>query len=237
MNAESAIRSSFPVSFPRSRHATATRASDPRHPIDDPVLHHLGACLRTLRALPSEISPICVDHVSAALEAYLAPAASGEGIAPAFARGGLAPWQLRRATEILASRVDGNVSLTELARAVDLSPSHFARAFKQTTGKPPHRWLLELRIEKAKEMLLGSGLPLAEIALTCGFTDQSHFTRVFSRIARSSPGAWRRARCTGPRMVSRESVRGTQVRDGRATATATFATALSPLPYDHAGAR
>jgi transcriptional regulator GlxA family with amidase domain len=151
----------------------------------------LGTCLRKICARPDEVSRGCAYHVASALEAYLAQAGSRLAIG-AQARGGLAPWQLRRAKEFIGARLDEAVSGAELARECDLSPSHFSRAFKQTTGKPPHRWLLELRVEKAKEMLLGTALSLAEIAVLCGFADQSHFTRVFSRITKSSPGVWRR---------------------------------------------
>jgi AraC family transcriptional regulator len=58
---------------------------------------------------------------------------------------------------------------------------------------PPHRWLLSLRVGRAKELMLGTNASLAEIAQASGFSDQSHFTRVFAGIARVSPGAWRRS--------------------------------------------
>ena len=99
---------------------------------------------------------------------------------------------------MLVSRLDEPISLAELARACKLSPSHFARAFRQTTGQPPHRWLMEQRIEKAKQLLVDSTLSLAQIAWTCGFADQSHFTRVFAQLVQSSPGQWRRHWRSGP---------------------------------------
>jgi AraC family transcriptional regulator len=173
------------------READKSSGTDRCGPSDDPIVQHLEACLHKERAQPDEMSQACADHVASALEAYLSQTSSTAAIAVS-ARGGLAPWQLRRAQEILGSRLEETVSAADLAREFDLSPGHFARAFKQTTGKPLHRWLLELRVEKAKEMLLSSARPLAEIAVACGFADQSHFTRVFSQIARSSPGLWRR---------------------------------------------
>ena len=109
-------------------------------------------------------------------------------------RGGLAPWQERRAKELMSTHLGREISLAFVAGECKLSVSHFARSFKQCTGKPPHRWLLENRVEKAKELLIDAELPLAEIALECGFSDQSHFTRVFSRIAGTSPGTWQRLR-------------------------------------------
>ena len=73
------------------------------------------------------------------------------------------------------------------------SPSYFIKAFKTTTGRTPHRWLQEYRVGKAKGLLLRS-LSIAEIALECGFADQSHFTRVFRNVTGTPPGMWRRQR-------------------------------------------
>lgn len=158
----------------------------------DPVVHHLGMCLHTARARSSEMSPVCADHVASALQAYLKQTHNVVSLAPPAARGGLAPWQLRRVKEMLLSRLDEPISVEELARACSLSPGHFARAFRQTTGQPPHRWLIERRIEKARQLLLDTTLSLAQIAQTCGFADQSHFTRVFVQLVQASPGQWRR---------------------------------------------
>ena len=164
----------------------------------DPVVHHLGLCLDTARSRPSEMSPVCADHIASALEAYLRQAHNIVSLPPPAVRGGLAPWQLRQAKQILISRLDEPISLAELARACKLSPGHFARAFRQTTGQPPHRWLMVQRIEKAKQLLVDSTLSLAQIAQKCGFADQSHFTRIFAQLVQSSPGQWRRHWRRGP---------------------------------------
>jgi AraC family transcriptional regulator len=94
----------------------------------------------------------------------------------------------------MAANLDGDVSLTQLAAASRLSASYFTRAFRRSTGVPSHRWLMQRRIDKAKDLLRNSGQSLNEIALACGFADQSHFTTVFTRMVGASPGAWRRAR-------------------------------------------
>jgi AraC family transcriptional regulator len=86
------------------------------------------------------------------------------------------------------------VSLNAIARECGLSPSHFTRAFAISVGQPPHQWLLEQRVDLARQLLSESALPLADIAIQCGFADQSHFTRVFSARAGVSPGRWRRVR-------------------------------------------
>ena len=107
-------------------------------------------------------------------------------------RGGLSAWQLRRATRYLATRTGEPASVAEVAARLGLSPSQFSRAFKASTGMPPYRWQLNFRIAKAQELLRYGGLPLAEVALATGFTEQSHFTRVFQKIVGASPGAWQR---------------------------------------------
>jgi AraC-like DNA-binding protein len=110
----------------------------------------------------------------------------------AGARGGLAPWQLRRAEALMSENLSVQVSLGKVAEECGLSVRHLARAFRQSTGVPPHRWLLDRRVERAKELLPNSKLSLSDIALACGFGDQSHFTRTFTAAVRLSPGVWRR---------------------------------------------
>ena len=166
--------------------------------VSDPVARHLRAYLQTARARPSEMCSGCLDHLETAVRAYLRQTHSVVPLSPPVTRGGLAPWQLRGAQEMMRSHLDEAVPLAELARACKLSPSHFARAFRQTTGRPPHRWLVEQRIEKAKQLLVDTTLSLAQIAQRCGFADQSHFTRVFTQLVQSSPGQWRRHWRRGP---------------------------------------
>ncbi len=92
----------------------------------------------------------------------------------------------------MIERLGDDLSLSEPARACGLSLSYFSRAFKQSVGAPPHRWLLLQRVQRAKSLLRNSDRSLAETAAACGFADQSHFTRVFSNVVGVSPGAWRK---------------------------------------------
>jgi AraC-like DNA-binding protein len=112
--------------------------------------------------------------------------------APRF-RGGLSPWQMRRATEFLEAHLHGNISLQQVAEACELSVSHFARAFKTTFRKPPHHWLVERRVARARDLMVNSRLPLVDIAAQCGFADQSGLNRSFKRIHGLAPGTWRRS--------------------------------------------
>jgi AraC family transcriptional regulator len=106
---------------------------------------------------------------------------------------GLSPWQERRAVEMIMERLDGNIRLSDMARECGLSVSHFTRAFRKSFGMSPYRWLLERRIDRAKTLLVDSNLPIIDIAIRCGFSDQTAFTRAFGRIVGDSPGRWRRA--------------------------------------------
>ncbi len=92
----------------------------------------------------------------------------------------------------IEAELDAPLRATDLAALAHLSSSHFCRAFKARFGQPPHAYVLRRRVERAK-CLMVSGTPqsLADIALTCGLSDQSHLTRVFRQITGESPGAWR----------------------------------------------
>jgi AraC family transcriptional regulator len=104
----------------------------------------------------------------------------------------LAPWQERRAKEILVADLTGATPLSEIALACGLSSAHFARAFRISTGLPPHAWLLTARVERAMTLLRRADMSLSEIALACGFADRSHLSRIFARQTGKSPGLWRR---------------------------------------------
>jgi len=88
------------------------------------------------------------------------------------------------------------IAVAELARLCRLSLSHFVRAFSNTVGIAPYRWFLSARVDHAKGLLIRSNLPLAQVALECGFSDQSHFTNTFVRHVGMTPGRWRRT-CKG----------------------------------------
>ena len=113
-------------------------------------------------------------------------------------QGGLAPWQSRRAKDLIANSLAHQVSLEQVAAECGLSSSHFARSFKASTGTTPHEWLQKCRVNHARKMLRSPSLSLVDIAADCGFADQSHFTRIFRRATGETPGNWRRIRGQSP---------------------------------------
>jgi AraC family transcriptional regulator len=158
----------------------------------DPVMAHLVQAALPGFQRPQEASALFVDHVALAMCAHVALRYGGFTARSLVLRGGLSKAQENRAKEFLSSHFAEDVPVAEVAAASDLSRGHFIRAFKQTTGITPHKWLQRYRIEKAQEFLANTPIPITEIASLCGFADQAHLTRVFSRETGMPPGAWRR---------------------------------------------
>lgn len=160
--------------------------------VADPILYGMAQTLAAALEQPGQVSAMFTDYMALAFHEHVSRQYGNSPALTAAPRGGLAPWQLRRAHEFINANLAGDASIEQLASETGLSASHFARAFKQTMGMAPHQWLMQKRIERAKVLLKRKDLELSDIALSCGFVDQSHFTRVFTRLERNSPGKWRR---------------------------------------------
>ena len=109
-------------------------------------------------------------------------------------RGGLPPGILRSLDQYIRNNLERNLPVEALAAVAGLSPTHFARAFKNSVGVAPHHYLTQQRLEKAAQLLAESDRSLAEIAQAVGFADQSHLTRCFTRLTGTTPSAYRHAR-------------------------------------------
>lgn len=163
------------------------------HGAHDPFVESIGKLL--LPALSEAQAPrLFVDGLIVALHHHLAARYMGARVREPQSPGRLAAWQVERVKAMIDAHLDESLSMPQLAAACELSPSYFCRAFRLTTGIAPYQWLLRRRMEKAQEMLAKTDTPIAEIAFRCGFSDQSHFTRTFSRMTGVPPGAWRRPR-------------------------------------------
>ena len=110
------------------------------------------------------------------------------------ARSRLSSRQLRRVHELMRERMSEDLSLADLASVVGLSGSHFRAAFRDSVGESPGRYLAALRIERAKEFLATTDLPVAHIGLTVGYANQAHFTTAYKRLTGTTPTAYRRMR-------------------------------------------
>jgi AraC family transcriptional regulator len=163
-----------------------------RHPhgIVDPVLVHFAAALAAATPEAGEVNQLLVERVMLAVRAYLADK-YGLTASPPRNGGGLTVAQLHAAKQLLTAKIDENIPIADVALACGLSRQYFTKAFKAATGATPRRWLQQYRVEMAMQLLGTTTLPLAEIAMECGFADQSHFTRVFTSFTGSSPRTWR----------------------------------------------
>ncbi len=112
--------------------------------------------------------------------------------------GALATWQARRVTEYIEQHLDAKLTTEGIAAAIGLSKGHFSRAFKSTLGDSPMAYVAVRRIERAKRLILTSVESLADVALDCGFADQSHLNRQFRRVVGVTPGQWRRSSASEP---------------------------------------
>jgi AraC family transcriptional regulator len=105
--------------------------------------------------------------------------------------GGLSRRALKEVIDYIGDNLEKDLTLAKMAGVVHMSPYHFSRLFKESTGLTPHRYVIERRVQRAKELLCGSALPIAEIALTCGFANQGHLNRHFKRLLGVNPKALR----------------------------------------------
>jgi AraC family transcriptional regulator len=108
--------------------------------------------------------------------------------------GCLPPWQVRRVQEHIEANLSQRLTTQGLARVVNLSASHFSRAFVRSFGSTVHHYVMHRRVALAQRLMLGTSDELSRIALSCGMSDQSHLTRWFRRVVGETPAAWRRAR-------------------------------------------
>jgi AraC family transcriptional regulator len=105
--------------------------------------------------------------------------------------GGMPKYKLRRALDYISDRLGGELRVAEIAEAVNFSPYHFTRLFKQATGLAPHQYIMQKRIEMAKKLLVETELSIARVALDTGFQSQSRFTTLFRQFTGTTPRAYR----------------------------------------------
>ena len=106
-------------------------------------------------------------------------------------RGGLGSGRLRRIKEFVDARMEGDLTLCEMAQSVELSTAHFSRMFRKSTGETPHQFLLRQRVARAKEMLRSADARVMDVAVACGFKTQQHFAQVFRHMCGASPTEYR----------------------------------------------
>lgn len=155
------------------------------------VAHHMGLIESELRR-PSLGSRLMIDGLLRAIAGLLVSNDALPGAEP-VERIYLSPPKLKRVLDFIEANLQESIGLDDLARAAGLSANHFLRVFKLATGETPYHFLRARRLERARQLLTDNTMPLAELALECGFANQAHFTAAFSREVGISPGRYRRA--------------------------------------------
>jgi len=164
----------------------------PRFAILDPLLEQLAlAIISELQSRDSK-DGLYVDTLSQMIAVHLARLHSTNARPARTTAPAIANWKMRRLKEYIQNNLDQDLSLDALAAEVTISPLYLSHAFKAAFGRSPHQYVLERRIERAKELLRNGDLPVAEIALATGFSSQSHLSSWFSRSVGMSPGTYRR---------------------------------------------
>lgn len=172
--------------------------SEQKHTGFDPILFQEDASLiKLVQMMEAEISApgfgsqFFVEGVSRAIATILLRA-DRAAIRQQADRIYLTPHKLRRVIEFIDAGLDKDLRLEDLAQVANLSTFHFARVFKRATGVSPYQYVRNRRIELACALLREDSLDLAQLALACGFSNQSHFTSAFSRQLGVPPGRFRR---------------------------------------------
>lgn len=153
----------------------------------DPFLQQIGFALKTSLQIDGENSNLYADSMAQALVVHLLSRYSSCSRQTKPITGGFTQQQWRQISSFIDANLDKNISLTELAAIVQLSPYHFAHLFKKSTNTSPHQYLIRCRIERAKQLMLMGNLSLAAIAQTVGFASQGHFTYHFKRLMGVTP--------------------------------------------------
>ncbi|MCV3765844.1 helix-turn-helix transcriptional regulator [Rhizobium sp. TRM95796] len=152
--------------------------------------NHLTRLLAHVMSLVAQDDDTAIDLIRKASALVASPDLPAN---PArLMRGGLAPWQVSRVRRHIDEELTGRINIDDLAQITRLSTSYFSAAFRASFGTSPHDYICRRRIDHAKQLMLTTDTPLCEIALDCGFADQSHLCRVFRRVTGQTPAAWRR---------------------------------------------
>lgn len=159
--------------------------------LEDPRMGALVSAVNAERIAGFPSGRLFLDSIEQALAVALV---DGYAVRPRSLRtyrGGLGPARLRTIKELVQAKMEDDLSLVEMAQSVELSPAHFSRMFRKSTGETPHQFVLRNRIERAKGMLREAEMRVLDVAVACGFKTQQHFARAFRRICDASPTEYR----------------------------------------------
>ncbi|HKP69210.1 MAG TPA: AraC family transcriptional regulator [Pyrinomonadaceae bacterium] len=157
----------------------------------DPLIQHLGLALLDEAESAAPVGRMFSDSLTQTLTLHLLTNYGVSQPTKHIVSGGLSGHKLRRVKEFIRENLEADLGLADIAAVADLSQFHFARSFRKSTGMTPQQFVMQQRIERAKELLQSEDLPIVEVSLLTGFKNQSHFTSLFRKFTRLTPKIWR----------------------------------------------
>lgn len=157
---------------------------------EDPRFHQITRLLEAEITGPGFATRLMIDGLCRALAALIV-GINTEAIDQESDRIHLSPSRTRRVLAYIDANLDHDITVADMATVAELSPFHFARVFKRATGLSPYQYVRERRLAMSRKLLTDSGLSIAELALICGFANQSHFTAAFSKAMDMPPARYR----------------------------------------------
>ncbi|WP_144149125.1 helix-turn-helix domain-containing protein [Paraburkholderia sp. BCC1884] len=179
----------FEDTFGRS-HTGDIRIDDPKL-VRDPALERLGQALAVSQSDDATLGKVFTDSVSLAIVSRVIARHFTVTERKAREASALPSWRLSRAIDYIDAHLSESIGLADIANSTGLTRMHFASQFRRATGMRPHEYLLRRRIDHAQQLLLESRHNVLDVALSCGFRSQAHFTTVFKRLVGETPYCWR----------------------------------------------
>jgi len=182
---------------------TLAHPADPQRnqPIHGPLVDHASLAVLS-ELLDAALRMWDQDRITAKSQISVAAAMSRRALtgtpdeAPQLHKGGLAPWQAHKVAEFIDASLGSKIRLRDCAKLTRLSPNYFSRTFRTTFGTTAACYIRRRRVERAQRLMLVSNMPLSQVALATGFSDQAHYCRVFRDVVGTSPNLWRRNHMT-----------------------------------------
>jgi AraC family transcriptional regulator len=162
------------------------------HKLKDPRLTALMTAVNIERASGYPSGQLFLQSIEVALAAVLVQTYSLSMKATRPIKGGLSDVGRRNVIDLVRSRISEDISLADMAAVTGLSITHFSHIFKKSMGESPHQFVLQQRVQHAKELLVSLNLRMIDIALACGFKTQQHFARIFREVCGLSPTEYQR---------------------------------------------
>lgn len=161
---------------------------------DDPVMTAAMAAIVQEARQQALGGPLYVESVARGLIVHLLRRYASIKTRGTATQGGLGPAQARLIRDYIEENLSESMALSDMAALLGLAPCQFARQFRHSFGQPPYAYVIARRLRRARHLLTQSAIPIKEIAAICGFTDQAHLTRLFSREMGAAPATYRRVK-------------------------------------------